>query len=172
MPLFENWNTILEGNGIPEDQSDAFWSSYLTTEKGIYSTILTNKEKTLSGKVSDLADRFEIDPVLFTGFLDGINTSLDNPLDLNTLEAESEVNITIDFEKLFFNMHVAKADWLYKLDAWDDILAAEKKREIKQSYQESVMVRVEKVGRNDPCPCGSGKKYKKCCLNKKEASIS
>jgi len=22
---------------------------------------------------------------------------------------------------------------------------------------------VEKVGRNDPCPCGSGKKYKKCC---------
>jgi uncharacterized protein len=24
--------------------------------------------------------------------------------------------------------------------------------------------RTEKVGRNDPCPCGSGKKYKKCCL--------
>jgi hypothetical protein len=24
----------------------------------------------------------------------------------------------------------------------------------------------EKVGRNDPCPCGSGKKYKKCCLLK------
>ncbi len=23
--------------------------------------------------------------------------------------------------------------------------------------------RSEKVGRNDPCPCGSGKKYKKCC---------
>jgi hypothetical protein len=26
---------------------------------------------------------------------------------------------------------------------------------------------VEKVGRNQPCPCGSGKKYKKCCLMKK-----
>lgn len=25
---------------------------------------------------------------------------------------------------------------------------------------------VEKVGRNDPCPCGSGKKFKQCCLNK------
>ncbi|MDD2433618.1 MAG: SEC-C metal-binding domain-containing protein, partial [Clostridia bacterium] len=23
--------------------------------------------------------------------------------------------------------------------------------------------RVKKIGRNDPCPCGSGKKYKKCC---------
>lgn len=25
---------------------------------------------------------------------------------------------------------------------------------------------VEKVGRNDPCPCGSGKKYKQCCWGK------
>ncbi|MBW2093119.1 MAG: SEC-C domain-containing protein, partial [Deltaproteobacteria bacterium] len=22
------------------------------------------------------------------------------------------------------------------------------------------------MGRNDPCPCGSGKKYKKCCMNR------
>jgi uncharacterized protein YchJ len=28
----------------------------------------------------------------------------------------------------------------------------------------------KKVGRNDPCPCGSGKKYKKCCLGKDERS--
>ena len=29
-----------------------------------------------------------------------------------------------------------------------------------------------KIGRNAPCPCGSGKKYKKCCLNKtKEEKI-
>ena len=26
--------------------------------------------------------------------------------------------------------------------------------------------RQEKIGRNDPCPCGSGKKYKKCCMGK------
>ncbi len=25
---------------------------------------------------------------------------------------------------------------------------------------------MSKVGRNDPCPCGSGKKYKKCCMEK------
>jgi hypothetical protein len=28
------------------------------------------------------------------------------------------------------------------------------------------LARAQKAGRNDPCPCGSGKKYKKCCLNK------
>ena len=27
-----------------------------------------------------------------------------------------------------------------------------------------------KIGRNDPCPCGSGLKYKKCCMNKEEHS--
>jgi hypothetical protein len=26
-----------------------------------------------------------------------------------------------------------------------------------------------KVGRNEPCPCGSGKKFKKCCLQKEDA---
>ena len=27
-----------------------------------------------------------------------------------------------------------------------------------------------KAGRNEPCPCGSGKKYKKCCLGKNQAA--
>ncbi|WHT49335.1 SEC-C metal-binding domain-containing protein [Sporosarcina thermotolerans] len=27
------------------------------------------------------------------------------------------------------------------------------------------------IGRNDPCPCGSGKKYKKCCQSKKAVSV-
>lgn len=29
-----------------------------------------------------------------------------------------------------------------------------------------IPVKAKKIGRNEPCPCGSGKKYKKCCLNK------
>ena len=28
------------------------------------------------------------------------------------------------------------------------------------------LTRIPRAGRNDPCPCGSGKKYKKCCLDK------
>ena len=42
----------------------------------------------------------------------------------------------------------------------------------KNSYGEEVKpiepIRKEnKTGRNEPCPCGSGKKYKRCCLNRK-----
>jgi tetratricopeptide (TPR) repeat protein len=40
-----------------------------------------------------------------------------------------------------------------------------KEDELSGSGKEPIRVE-EKIGRNDPCPCGSGKKYKKCCLNK------
>ena len=32
-----------------------------------------------------------------------------------------------------------------------------------QHHVETVVHEGPKIGRNDPCPCGSGKKYKKCC---------
>lgn len=34
--------------------------------------------------------------------------------------------------------------------------------------EEPVRNPLREIGRNDPCPCGSGKKYKKCCLDKAE----
>ncbi|MER2250528.1 DUF1186 domain-containing protein [Methylorubrum podarium] len=40
-----------------------------------------------------------------------------------------------------------------------------------ESYGQPVTNPFKDVGRNDPCPCGSGKKYKKCCLNAPEAAL-
>ncbi|PJE81717.1 hypothetical protein COU58_01030 [Candidatus Pacearchaeota archaeon CG10_big_fil_rev_8_21_14_0_10_32_42] len=38
------------------------------------------------------------------------------------------------------------------------------KFEIKnRNYKESLKIKKRKIGRNEPCPCGSGKKYKRCC---------
>ena len=34
----------------------------------------------------------------------------------------------------------------------------------KRDYNPQIVASSPKIGRNDPCPCGSGKKYKKCCL--------
>lgn len=42
----------------------------------------------------------------------------------------------------------------------------EGKRPKKKQAENTTYVRSEPtVGRNDPCPCGSGKKYKRCCMN-------
>ncbi|GAA4838036.1 DUF1186 domain-containing protein [Algivirga pacifica] len=63
-------------------------------------------------------------------------------------------------------------------DAYQDFYGSSKSFEevqkiLQQHYygetaikKEKSIESVHKVGRNDPCPCGSGKKYKKCCMNK------
>ena len=35
---------------------------------------------------------------------------------------------------------------------------------LKNLMIEAQLRKAEDVGRNDPCPCGSGKKFKKCCM--------
>jgi uncharacterized protein YecA (UPF0149 family) len=35
----------------------------------------------------------------------------------------------------------------------------------RDSKNPSIVRKTDKIGRNNPCPCGSGKKYKKCCLH-------
>ena len=46
---------------------------------------------------------------------------------------ESRFELDIDFEKLYFNMLDAKADYLYTLPEWDDILTEEKRERDRQS---------------------------------------
>jgi preprotein translocase subunit SecA len=44
-----------------------------------------------------------------------------------------------------------------------DIVKKESKQQAPAPGRQEAVVAGKKVGRNDPCPCGSGKKYKKCC---------
>ena len=83
----------------------------------------------------------------------------------DSIRTDTELSFDIDFENLYYNMLDAKADYLFNLPQWDAIFSGEKRREIQFRYRDSKTVRNEevKVGRNEPCPCGSGKKYKKCC---------
>ncbi|WP_054632563.1 SEC-C metal-binding domain-containing protein [Thermoclostridium stercorarium] len=140
-----------------------FIESYLDLEKKAYEEILEKRQNTLKGTVKELAGGFSMEPVVFMGFLDGINTSLTEKLNLEDLNEDSEITLNIDFEKLYYNMLKVKAEWLYTLPQWNDILAEEKRRQIRMQVHQDSRVTVQKIGRNDPCPCGSGKKYKKCC---------
>lgn len=163
MSLYKEWTeTAYEERD--QKEYNKFWEVYLDKEKNVYATILESKNNVLEDKLRELAEKFNLDTVTFVGFLDGINTSLVNSLDLENLEEDSEIKLEIDFEKLYYNMLNAKAPWLYELPQWDDILTIERRREITKEYRSSkTVVKDQKIGRNDPCPCGSGKKYKKCC---------
>ncbi|WP_352418510.1 SEC-C metal-binding domain-containing protein [Proteiniborus sp.] len=163
MSLYESWTEIAYEER-DEKEYNRFWNEYLEKEKNVYAKILESKNSTLKGKLVELSEKFNLDVVTFVGFLDGINTSLINPVDMENIEEYSELEIEIDFEKLYFNMLDAKAPWLYELPHWDELLTKEKKKEITKEYRSSkIIVKDKKIGRNEPCPCGSGKKYKKCC---------
>lgn len=163
MSLLKQW----EENAYKErtqEEYDAFWNEYLKKEKDIYEELLRNKLDTINGSVAELSEKYNISSLDFVGFISGINSSLTLPLNVEELTEASQIDAKIDFEKLLFNMHAATADWLYNLPEWENIFTEEKRKEIKTAYNKSkTVVNQEKIGRNDPCPCGSGKKYKKCC---------
>ncbi len=165
MAILETWRNLAYGEGLDDKEKENFWAGYFTIEKGIYEKILSNPTEVIEGTVKELADKYETEVLIMTGFLDGINESLkgyENPID--TMEEDTVVKIEIDPEKLYYNMVEAKADWLYNLPMWEEILPEEKRKELyKEQKKSGTIVKGPKVGRNDPCPCGSGLKYKKCC---------
>ena len=164
MSLYENWRSTAYNNEQDEKEQKKFWEGYFEMEESIYEKLLSNPKEIVEGTVKDLAEKFETDILLFTGFLDGINDSLINQMKLEEIEESSSVKLEIDFEKLYYNMLAAKAEWLYSLPQWDSILTAEKRKEItKEQRISGTVIKPKEPGRNDPCSCGSGKKYKKCC---------
>lgn len=162
MGLYEEWRSLIEGQ--TEDTFEAFWKEYSDAETRIYSDLLDSPETTVTGTIKDLSEKYQVRPVIFMGFLDGIDTSLKESNHFEGLKEEDSVTLDFDAEKLYFNMLDAEADYLYTLPQWDHVLTEERRLEIVKDYKRSrTVVKGEKIGRNDPCPCGSGKKYKKCC---------
>ena len=164
MSLMKQWEDMVSVFNNDAQAQQKFWTDYYLQEKAIYEKLLENPTEVISGTVQELADRFEMDVVLFGGFLDGIIECLKEANPVAEIEADSQVKIDIDLEKLYYNMVAAKAEWLYELPQWNDLLSEEKRKELYKAQKRSmIVVKGKKIGRNDPCPCGSGKKYKFCC---------
>jgi preprotein translocase subunit SecA len=163
MSLYTEWTDMVV-DYVKKNGEPAFWDYYGAVEKKIYIKLLTSHDTSIKGTVKELAEEYDTTPIFFIGFLDGINDSLNTQIDLESLELNAEIDASVDYEKLYFNMLDAKADYLYTLPQWEAIFSPEKRKEIQIQWRESkIVVNTNKVGRNDPCPCGSGKKYKKCC---------
>ena len=76
----------------------------------------------------------------------------------------------IDLVKVKRIYRTPDEDMRYQRDDWEPIEHFSQEN-IEHLYklhcdEEKQLKGKKKIGRNDPCPCGSGKKYKKCCLRK------
>lgn len=160
MGLYSEWSSRLEkGDKAARD----YIEKYYEKERDVYAKILGDNTPDISGTVKELAEKFSLELCEVAGFIDGINTSLKNEIDVEALTEETAVELNIVWETLYKNMLNARAPWLYELPEWDGILSEEKRAEIEHDFRVSLQAVSTKVSRNAPCPCGSGKKYKQCC---------
>ena len=163
MSLYSQWQELINAH-TSEAELRRFWDGYFKAETEAYKKILSAHKAEYAGREEELAQFFGMPAEIFIGFIDGINTSLRSELPLEEIEKDTEIKLDIDFEKLYYNMLDCKAEWLYTLKEWEPILTPERRKEITHEFRTSRMfVKTAEPGRNDPCPCGSGKKYKKCC---------
>ena len=154
--LLKQWRDMAYGEEMQGKKGQAFWAHYFELEKGIYEQILAEPENIVTGTVSELADRYGLDIMHMTGFLDGINDSLKEPNPIDDMTEDTQVNLGFEPEKLYYNMVDCKAEWLYLLPQWDNILTEERRKELyKEQKASGTIVKEKKVGRNDPCPCGT-----------------
>lgn len=170
MAILEQWHKMAYNENEDKNKLQKLWSDYFQKEKEIYQQILAEPDTVVKGTVKELAEKFDTDIMFMTGFLDGINDSLITANPIEEMEEDTEVSLDFDKELLYKNMVAADADWLYGLEEWNAIFDADKQKELYKLQKKSQTVVNEgpKIGRNDPCPCGSGKKYKKCCGARKD----
>ena len=165
MALLEDWRTLAYNEKADRGQMQKLWADYFAKEKDIYAELLKNPDEEVKGTVKELAEKYGLDLMFMTGFLDGINDSLKTPNPIEEMTEDTEVSLAFDKELLYKNMVGAGADWLYGLPEWETIFDEDKRKELyhEQKIAGTVKRDGKKVYPNDPCPCGSGKKYKKCC---------
>ena len=164
MALLKEWQKYAYNENMDRGELQIFWDRYFALEQSVYEQLLTNPDEVVEGTVKELAEKYGLSILEMTGFLDGINDSLVTPNPIEEMEEDTKVSLGFDKVKLYKNMVEAKAVWLYELPMWDDIFDKETQKALYLEQKKSGTVVVgKKVGRNDPCPCGSGRKFKQCC---------
>ncbi len=164
MALLKEWRDKAYSETANKGDLQKLWTAYFQTEKEIYQKLLTNPDEKVTGTVKELAEKYSVDIMTMTGFLDGINDSLVEANPIEEMEEDTKVSLVFEKELLYKNMVGAGADWLYELEEWDTILDEETRARLyKEQKKATTVVKEDKIYPNDPCPCGSGKKYKKCC---------
>ena len=164
MALLKQWRDMADSETANKGDLQRLWQAYFQQERDIYAELLKTPDEEVKGTVKELAEKFGVDIMTMTGFLDGINDSLKEANPIDEMEEDTVVSLAFDKTLLYKNMVAAGADWLYGLEEWNDIFDQDTQKALYKEQKSSMTVRKEaKVYPNDPCPCGSGKKYKKCC---------
>ena len=86
MSLLTDWREFAYSHDDRTREGQEFWIGYFNQEKAVYEQILATPEEPVSGTVTELAQKYNMELTYFVGFLDGINDSLKNPNSIRNRE--------------------------------------------------------------------------------------
>ena len=163
LPLIDAWKRV--AFDTQENPVKHIWDEYLAREKAVYINILRDKTARIEGVVSELATNFRFSNIQMCAFLDGLHECVDGLPPISEVEEDTRISFEIEFNRLYKQMVEYKAEPLYTLPEWNNIFTPEQQKELytQQKRSHTVVRNETKIGRNDPCMCGSGQKYKRCC---------
>lgn len=104
MALLEKWRETAYSETANKGDLQRLWNAYFEKEKNIYAQLLENPDEEVRGTVASLAEKYGVDLMTMTGFLDGINDSLKEPNPIEEMEEDTEVSLAFDKERLYKNM--------------------------------------------------------------------
>ena len=122
MALLEQWRAMAYSETANKADLQRLWAVYFEKEKENYAQLLKNPDEVVTGTVKELAEKYDVDIMTMTGFLDGIDDSLAESNLIEEMEEDTQVSLGFDKALLYKNMVAAGADWLYELEEWNDML--------------------------------------------------
>ena len=128
MALLEQWRAMAYSETANKADLQRLWAVYFEKEKEIYAQLLKNPDEVVTGTVKELAEKYDVDIMTMTGFLDGIDDSLAESNPIEEMEEDTQVSLGFDKALLYKNMVAAGADWLYELEEWNDIFDEETRK--------------------------------------------
>jgi hypothetical protein len=103
MALLKTWRDMAYSATANKGDLQRLWADYFQKEKDIYAQLLKNPDEVVKGTVKELAEKYGVDIMTMTGFLDGINDSLKEQNPIEEMEEDTEVNLGFDKELLYKN---------------------------------------------------------------------
>ena len=172
--IIEAVNQVLKNNMKVEDLDNQDVDYVIDT---IYNKVISEYEEKLSSIPEDIVSEFEKAislRVIDTYWMEHINTmsilkegihlrgyAQENPLRAYTSEGYELFETLLDTIDKQTTIFLLKAE--VRQNAERKEVAKGKAADDESKVAKKTPKKSTKVGRNDPCPCGSGKKYKQCC---------
>ena len=161
-PYTDCCGSLIRGTGFADTAEDLLRSRYTAiTENNWEYLVLTShpeEKKEMARLESALVDQgAEWKRLEITGIRKGGREDNEGQVDFVVHYVKDGIPQTLSESSRFYKM---KGHWVYSRK--DSILSSVP---VPPMEKPKTIIRDKaKVGRNDSCPCGSGKKYKKCCL--------